>query len=275
MRRVSLPIALLMAGVGLVLGAIAVAAWRSPTSAGANLGLHPVRSAELGSRIMARVGKDFVAYRRSAGSGITFYDRPKPFDSWLCRVNAFYVPEKVLTGAIKRTQDRWEDNLSVETLYGVWKKPSLGRAGPDSERHQACARFNDFDHLISERGELSIDRGVYLFDRILSDAKSGGFPPNLSCNRAVVTSSGISEQACDATAFLRSLTLSDLARVERVSNEVKAKRLVDQLWLRARGTDLRAIVITSDEKPYDPRNIDDRDIRSVEITIEDDRVHGH
>ena len=138
-------------------------------------------SAELGSKLLQVVGRNLIADNRATRSPdnpFLLFATPKPFGETLCRVDVYTVAPKIVRGQISE-KERWDDDLEVETQYGLWKRPSL--AGGDRDR--ACAAYRDFEHLIRDGSVLSVARAAFVMDEILAQAKSGKFSFEVSCTR--------------------------------------------------------------------------------------------
>jgi hypothetical protein len=250
---------LLLAGIGVLGAAVGLAI--------AFLLLRPDSSPNLGATTLAKVSKDFVAHRRTAGAGITFFDHPKPYGEWLCRVNAYYVPEKVLKGKLALEQDWWADNLSVSTLYGVWRRPSLGSAS-DAARHKACAEFRDFDHLFGRKDTADPERGAFLLDRIISLLASDKLDIPLSCSAPGAQGH---PSKCDARTLLKSVNLQALRGVEAISEQEidHGMRRTDELSLEpSKGVtgELLELRVVSDQH-FGKQSASEGDVRSVEVII--------
>lgn len=171
---------------------------------------------DLASRLLDRAGRNFVADSRAqlpVEFGVSFYAQPKSLDHWLCRVVVVWVPAKIVRGKMLHPQqERWEDDITVRTLYGIWVRPTQAKLkAPDAERSRACANYRDFDNLITENTPGHAVRGTYLADVILEQVKAGkpGFP--ITCIEA--RESTQAHKACDARAVLAPLTLRDLSEV--------------------------------------------------------------
>jgi hypothetical protein len=228
--------------------------------------LRPNDSSDLGARALAKVSKDFVAYRRTS-DGITFFDHPKPYGAWLCRVNSYFVPQQVLTAKIVQQQDPWTDNLDVRRRFGVWRRPSLGPAS-DAAGQKACAEFRDFDHLFGVDGSADPERGPYILDRLLTLLSSGKLNIPLSC--LTVDARG-QPSNCNARTVLKSLSLKNLESVDVASEQQfdGGARHTDTLWMHPDGrmrTYPLGVEIVSDQH-FGKQSIAEGDIRSVKVII--------
>jgi hypothetical protein len=228
------------------------------------------RPAPLAAQALTKASAYFVAQRRIPGSGVTFYDQPKPYGDWLCRVKAIYVPEKVLTGKLTLPQDRWEDDVDASELYGVWREPHVGPAKGDV-RVTACAGFRDFDHTFIVKNSADPERGAFLLDSIIARLRSGSLNVPVSC-----TGPGQRGQreSCDATILLKSITLQNLRQVDAVSEQriEGGMRRTDLLWLprNPKSPDepsAIALKVVSDQT-FGKQSASEGDLRSLDISVE-------
>jgi hypothetical protein len=170
---------------------------------------------QLGTRILGRVAHGFIASRRTpSNGGFLFYDQPLPYAESLCRTNAYFVPEHVVTGKLDRPQDRWEDKLRIETRYGVWRP--VGR-GEGNSREKACAAFRDFDNMFTAEGDPpEPERAVFLLDALVTAARgSGPLPFPVTCRR--YSKGEPHGRPCDGRNLLRDLSVRGLRHARMVS----------------------------------------------------------
>lgn len=229
-------------------------------------------SAELGARLLQRVGRDLIAdnrAKRSEDEPMLLYAVPRPYGETLCRIDVYAVAPKIIRGAVSE-KERWADDLKIETKYGLWKRPSA--VGGDKDK--ACAAFRDFEHLISEGGVLSAERGVFVMDALLEEAKAGEFRFKVSCT---IGPTSPDERPCDPLKVLRALSLRDLYQTEMKSELRKEKSFVrqDELWVASGGAsqalkitkDVLMAIRVEDEQHLGKRRIDGADILSVAVEI--------
>lgn len=226
-------------------------------------------SSQLGRETLGKIGNKLVAHRRTLGGGIVFYDQPKPYGSWLCRVNRYSVPEKTLTGLNVLPQDHWDDDLEMTREYGVWRKPSLGQ-GNDTDRDVACLAYRDFDHLFRAADSADPERAAFLLDRILTEFGSGKPTIPVTCRYV----SGAGESKCDGREVLRSLKLGDLGKIESVSErEVPNGAVhVDLLSVSYPIKDkltFTQLSVTS-EQHYGTQSSAEGELKSVEVVINEE-----
>jgi hypothetical protein len=232
-------------------------------------------SAELGTKLLQRVGRNLVADDRARGwhdGPIEFYGAPKPYGDTLCRVAVYTVPPKIIRGATFDSE-KWDDDLKVETRYGLWKKPSA--AGGD--RDKACAAFRDFRHLITEGNLLSVARVTYAMDMILDGARSGKVGFKLSCT---IMSLRLGKPiSCDPLAILRALSLKDIYRTEMKSETEDEHSAVRHDEVLVAGDKIAKIlkmktfmtmINIEDEQHFGKQSINEAEVRSVEIVIEEE-----
>jgi hypothetical protein len=231
------------------------------------LGFRTLGGPDERTQVLAKVARDFVAQHRIPGRGITFFDQPKPYGDWLCRVNSFYVPEKVLTGKLVLQKDWWDDDLSETRLFGIWRRPTQG-PGTDAARHKACAAFRDFDHAFTVQGSGDPDRGVFLLDNVISQLHSGKLTIPLSCTD---TDQRGRPATCDAERVLRPDALHELRQVEAVSEQEidHGMRRTDRLTLSAAPDSLTFVVLTVvSEQRFGKQSASEGDVKSVKVEIE-------
>ena len=272
MDRRTVFVAIIAVLAGIVAGAVSSLAWQTRSgSVPSNPDTESASSAQLGAQVLGKVSSHFVAHRRDQNVGVAFYDQPKPYGDWLCRVNRYFVPEKTLTGKIVQPQDWWADDLAVEMEYGVWRKPGLGRAN-DAERHKACHAYRDFDHLFTAAKSGDPERAAFLLDRILTDFRANKLTVPISCEH--INGDG-TKALCDENKILRSMTLNDLRSIESVSeSEVNnGMRRVDRLGLAgappsASHYTLLELLVESEQR-YGKQSASEGELRSIRLVIEE------
>ncbi|CAN5471639.1 hypothetical protein BH10PSE14_BH10PSE14_27540 [soil metagenome] len=172
---------------------------------------------KLGAALMARVGKRFVGSTEGEdklADGVTFFDTPKPMERALCRVNAFYVAPKAISGSQPAAgQEFWEDDLTITRRYATWTSPSNPEEN-DGKAKAACAAFRDFGNTFIDDG-LYPDRGPILFD-ILQRMARGEFAASvpLSCVETSSPDARAKTRPCDGRAVLRRWSLKQLRQVQ-------------------------------------------------------------
>jgi hypothetical protein len=255
---------------GLILGALTLVA-SSHTSfpavqlARGDAATEPLPTKELGAVLMRRVAEGFVHAGRSWHiGGLVFYDTPKPSGSWLCRVNAYVVPPKIVRGRQIRDNEFRDDNLTIEHLHGVWRAPTAAE-DPKVTREAACAEYRDFNNLIWERTSGSARRGVYLMDAAANSARSGttDFP---------VTCTHFARKPCDGVALLRSLDLKKIRAVEAIS-EFKREQFSERSDAievaveqpsKAASSEFLRFKITS-RQTYGRHTMDEGEVKAVDV----------
>ena len=271
MNRKGISIAAIAALVGAIVGVVAAMGWqKSSASIPARIERDSSSSSQLGAQILGKVGGLSVAHRRVNGQGVVFYDQPKPYGDWLCRVNRYFVPEKTLTGKTELPQDWWADDLAIEREYGIWRRPTLGRAS-DSARHKACQPYRDFDHLFSASESADPERAAFLLDSILTNLRSDELRIPITCDR--FTKDG-TKASCDGAEILRSVSLDDLRRIETMAErEIDHGMLrTDRLGLEG-GAHLKSMhsvleLVVESEQRFGKDSASEGELRSVRVVVE-------
>ncbi|HEX6374109.1 MAG TPA: hypothetical protein VFZ91_00140 [Allosphingosinicella sp.] len=252
-------------GLGICVEIVRTRAAAGPLD-GAETDLRAMPPAELGARLMARVGRGFVA-STTEEDAVTFYDRPKPYGAWLCRANTYSFPRKVVTGRLQRPQERWEDDLAVERRYGIWRRPSAA----DGDRDRACAAFRDFGNMFVSEGVDGADpeRAPYLLETVIAAARaSGRLPFPLTCHR--YGRHDAEGGACDGRAILRGLSLERLRRSKTLAfahgENFGTSR--DQLSLAAGPPHSGLVVTIVSEQHWGRHSIAEGEVRSVHVAVE-------
>jgi len=233
-------------------------------------------SAELGAKLLRRVGRNLIGDDRATrwhDGPMELYAVPRPYGETLCRVDVYTVAPKIIRGVIL-DREEWDNDLKIETKYGLWKRPSA--AG--GNRDKACASFRDFRNLIVDDGNTdSVARATFVMDTILDQAKSGKFTFKISCIRASMAT--MKPKPCDPATVLRALSLQDI-RSTKANSEVKNDhssvrqdevwmaigKVADVLKLKKKG-DVIVEIRIDDEQHFSKQSMDEADVRSVEILI--------
>lgn len=216
-------------GATLVAGAVLVVGLgsESPDEAKAVAALDGMSTSELGGELMRRVGATFVSDSRTQyplASGPTFYDIPKPWGKWACRVDKYEFTADLVKGRPSRTPFLW-DPMKVERRYGIWSKPTGPK--PTPQQHlDACRAFRDFDHLLVEKTILSASRAYYVIDVVKDAIAADQIDFKLTCAGA--------KWPCDTARKLQDIDLRMLGHVKTTSDR----------WERELGYALRTDEIT-------------------------------
>lgn len=189
---------------------------------------------ELADVAMRRVGRTFVEdswMGKPTGQPLIFYAPPKPYGGVLCRVDVFTVAEKTTRGRTIRLQENWDDDLTIERMYGFWRMPT-GPASAEDARDGACARFRDFGSLIAgDPG--AVERGVGSLLIAAAAARAGNLTTPLSCNE---TSAEGDRRPCDALAVLRSFSVTNIQGGDAITSNLDGPNtFVDDITLDAVG----------------------------------------
>lgn len=272
--RLLIPVAF-VAGIA---GGLAFAHLRGPAAPGASQGVDGLRrlpTAELGAELMGRVGRTLVADNRGNSelrSGIVFFDTPKPHDSWLCRVNAYAIPPKVIAGKARRPQEWWEDDLTLVRRYAIWRRPTAPEP-PEGARDRACAAWRDFANTFSAAEDGDPGRAAYLLDVILTDARAAPafrYPASCTIHR---DHSKLEPRPCDAKSVLRRLSLRQLRYAKTLSFAYRPDRGVsrDELTVvgesPSEGKAAQVVLTVDSEQHWGRQSIIAGDVKAVEVAV--------
>lgn len=186
---------------------------------------------ELASRLLARVGRTFVADTRYGDQPIYwvgFYEEPKPYGEVLCRVDQVNVPRKIIRGRYGNRQDFWDDDISITRMYAVWKIPGSKN---DLTREDACARYRDFGRLIYGKNGDTVERAVNVISDAVNKARLGKVDFKLTCRDARERDH---PKSCDGAALLAHLDPRDIFQVEQAetTKTERSERHVDIVYAR-------------------------------------------
>jgi hypothetical protein len=230
---------------------------------------------ELGAELMGQVGRHFIADSRGPEgivSGIYFFDTPKPYGLWLCRVNAYRVARKVITGKLERPQDWWEDELALQRRYGTWRRPTPPEA-PAGMRKRACAGFRDFDNTFGADEGAEPERAAYLLDTILGDARAPSpFRYPISCTTLRMHSE--LEAKCDSKSVLRRLSLRRLRHAKTLSftHEPRLGISRDELSVASSAASTSVRLIVDSEQHWGRHSISEGEVKAVQV---EEMVEGY
>lgn len=226
---------------------------------------------KLGADLMSRVGRRFVASYHDGHieDGVTFYDRPKPYDSALCRVNVYSIRPKAITGNWPNSgQDFWDDDMTVERAYAFWTSPSAPENN-DRKAMEACGAYRDFQNTFITDDERSPERGPILLDILLKIAKSGARAPFAIDCTYMDSPDPEKGRPCDSRAILRRWSLRQLRQVMTTPGEQdrNGRKHRDALIMAAPSSrDEYGIIIESWE-PATYRNALPGDILQAWVTV--------
>jgi len=190
---------------------------------------------QLASRLLARAGRSFVAdtrYGNSPFDWVGFYAQPKPYGDTLCSVDFVTVPRKVVHGRVEKQNDFWEDDISVERMFFVWKLPGTD---PKVTREDACAHDRDFrGRLIYARETLDVsalEREANILPVAVAKAKSGKVDFKLTCLDARDDNH---PKACNGVELLAHVDLRNVSQVDQAetTKTEHSERHVDWVYMR-------------------------------------------
>jgi hypothetical protein len=208
-----------------------------------------ITTRQLGERLMARVGKRFVADNRHgapiAGGSVTFYDQAQPYGESFCWTTSYILPPAIVDDRAAARGEPLEGNVAVERVYGVWKAPTSPNQSEQAAQ-KACAAYRDFDHMFREANADAGTRGAYLLDAVMAQARNGrlDFPARCSDEDKPL--------GCDMIALLKRLTLKQMSYAETKARKDSAHSSIytDELTLwtgRNKGRESVVLTITSEQ----------------------------
>lgn len=149
-----------------------------------------------------RLAKTFVGSQQHPSGTKTYYTEPKPYGSWLCRVDSVSLPEWIATGRSKQKSEFWKDDLKIEHQFAAWRSPRDESAG---SRDDACKSFRRFDELFFADGIDGPARYIFLLDQLLGDLSDDQVPYGISCTDGRLHGSKANE--CDPKQILQDITI--------------------------------------------------------------------
>jgi hypothetical protein len=153
--------------------------------------------------LFSRLAGTFAASQMLADGSKIYFSVPKPYGSWLCRVDRVYLPPWIVSGRPKPKGKFFEDDLEVTTQYAAWRSP---QEKPDKNRDQACQEFKNFDKAFyaDENGDPS--RYIFLIDQLLANLGNNRTKYNLTCNDSRDGNPN-GQTACDPTEVLKDVSI--------------------------------------------------------------------
>lgn len=224
---------------------------------------------QLASRLLARVGRTFVAdtrYGEQPIHWVGFFTQPKPYGDALCRVDQVNVPRKIVRGRADDEKELWEDDISGNRMYAVWKVPGVSSS---LTREQACARYHDFGRLIEAADPTALERMVNLIPVAVMKAKAGKVEFKLTC---LDDRDHNHPKTCDGSALLALVDPRDFAQVDQTET-VKSghsERHVDYVYMRrvwnsgCGRNEMTRLEVTSTQI-YGRHAIDEGDVQEINI----------
>jgi hypothetical protein len=227
-----------------------------------------LNTADLGAMLMARVGRNFVADSRKewpAKHGVNFYAAPKPYGSWLCRVDVVSIAGKIVMSEVEGSANRWDDDIDIKTGYGTWTSPT----NPSEDRDKGCSEYREFNELFFVDEKIDPLRAAFLLDTLISDARQKATKYPIQCWDAVEDIRD-KPKPCDGNATLAALALSHLGSAQsRSETEMsKSKMREDELFFRLDSKSEHPLVMTvnvTSEQHYGKQSSSEADIRAVTI----------
>jgi hypothetical protein len=195
--------------------------------------------------------------------GPTFYDIPKPWGDWACRVDRYELTADIVAGRPSRTPFHW-DPLKVQRLYGLWAKPTGPSATPEEHR-EGCRAFRDFDNLMSEKTILSAARAYYVTDIIKDAISSDQVTFTLTCSGA--------NWPCEAAQKLKGLDLRMLRHVkmtsERWERDLGYALRTDEIQIAGPKDGLYYYTVTVDSKQiFGQHSVDEAVVLAADVKEE-------
>ena len=222
------------AGLGVLMGACAVFAWimlapqtlpghgylleqqnrhRDYSDAGS------LSRPELARLLLGRVSSEFVSDSRKVyplKHGASFDFQPTPYGEFLCQRITISVPERIVRGPDVKLKGGFDEAISYEVSFGVWKKP--GDVSHE-DREQACAHLSGYDRFIRTEtmDGTAIQRAVEVLDLAARQARSGKIGFKLGCSDERDERHPL---ACDGKSILGHLDVqTDLGPVSQIWTE--------------------------------------------------------
>jgi hypothetical protein len=153
--------------------------------------------------IFGRLAGTYAASQMLADGAKIYFTAPKPYGSWLCRVDRVHVPPWIVSGRPKTKGEFFEDDLQVTRLYAAWRSP---QEKSKKDRDQACQEFQKFDDTFYSDNNGEPSRYIYLLDQLLKDITRSKSIYNLNCTDLRDASHKI-EVACDPKKLLKDLSI--------------------------------------------------------------------
>lgn len=225
----------------------------------------PVSSAD--RKLFARLADTFTASQMLADGSKIYFSVPKPYDTWLCRVDRVYLPPWIVSGRPKPNGKFFKDDLEIHREYAAWRSP---QEKSEKDRDQACREFRNFDKTFSvdENGDPS--RYIFLLDQLLADLRDNRTEYKLTCS----DSRGDHDRpiACDPKEELKDVSIySSFSGSTESATEVDGGKIHrDTVWfIRGYEDDHLVSLFIGFEslQSYGEHSSSEADIRSVAIRI--------
>lgn len=221
---------------------------------------------ENSEEIFARLGGSFIASERLPSGAVLFYAQPKPYSSWLCRIDVIQTPPWIVEGRAKTEGEFWDDDVTVTRMYAAWRSP---REDQDKDRMQACREFRNFDGMFATDDDLGSERFVYLLDRLQHDLETGEVRYPIEC----VDKRSDRDRACDPQQALQGVSIysrfsgTTTAERESETSTVRTDSLTFPIG-QDDGHPVALDILFESEQHYGRQSVSEADIRSVKISVE-------
>lgn len=128
--------------------------------------------------LFARLARTFAASQMLSDGSKIYFTVPKPYGSWLCRVDRVHLPPWIVSGRSKTKGEFFKDDLEVTRQYAAWRSP---QEESKTDRDKACREFQNFDQAFyaDENGDPS--RYIFLLDNLLNNLTYKQFRYNINC----------------------------------------------------------------------------------------------
>lgn len=215
----------------------------------------------------ARLGSTFVESKELNSGGKIFYAQPKPYGSWLCRIDVVSLPAWIINERQKTRSEYWQDDVEVRTEFAAWRSPSENAA---IEREDACRQFRNFNSLFSADGVDGPERYIFLLDRLLRDLQGNQARYTTICNDKRPMDGEVN---CEPRQVLQDISIfSSFSAQTNASREVTGGRhWSDTLTFDLGRQDDHPVILTIDfeaVQTYGEQSMSEADIQSAKIEIE-------
>lgn len=219
--------------------------------------------------LFARLAGTFAASQMLADGAKIFFTVPKPYGSWLCRVDRVHVPPWIVSGRPKTKGEFFKDDLKVTRQYAAWRSP---QEKSEKDRDQACREFQNFDNAFyaDENGDPS--RYIFLLDQLLTDLTHSKLRYSMNCTD-LRDASPNRQIACDPKELLKGVSIyTSFSGSTASATEVEGGKIHRDTILFDRGYEHGHPVLLSIEfesfQIYGEQSSAEANIKSVAIRME-------
>jgi hypothetical protein len=219
--------------------------------------------------LFSRLAGTFAASQMLADGSKIYFSVPKPYGSWLCRVDRVYLSRWIVSGRPKPKDKFFEDDLDVTTQYAAWRSP---QDKSEKDRDQACQEFKNFDKTFyaDENGDPS--RYIFLLDQLLENLSNNRTKYKLTCND-LRDGNPNAQTVCDPKEVLKDVSIySSFSGSTEAATEVDGGKIHRDTISLDRGTEHGHPVYLSIEiesqQAYGEQSSSEADITSVSIRME-------